>query len=134
MKRTLLASAALLGLMLGAADAQQAVQHIPSTGLVNNLVVKNAPGSLVSFNCTAVTGGAAGYCVAVNAVTAPSGGSSIAPLDFCYFDTTARGCSLAHLPGAANYTTGIVVLVTSAASPFTYTTGTDTAAVSADYQ
>src|SRR5580693_6934781 len=119
-----------LALSTGVAIAQQASQHIPSTGLVTSLVVKAAPGSLVGFNCTGIAGGSAGFCVAVNATTAPSTGT-IVPVDFCYFDTTARGCSLNHLPGAVNYTTGIVILMTSAVSPYTYTTGTDTGAISA---
>jgi hypothetical protein len=55
-------------------------------------------------------------------------------LDFCYFDTTARGCSLSRIPLAANYSAGITILLTSAVTPYTYTTGTDTGAISADYQ
>jgi hypothetical protein len=129
-----------LGLIAGisllaacSALAQQASQHAVSPALVTSLVAKASPGSLVGFNCSSIAGGAAGFCVAVNATTAPSTGT-IVPIDFCYFDTSARGCSLNHLPGAVNYTTGIVILMTSAASPYTYTTGTDTGAISADYQ
>lgn len=131
MRRSIIAIAVLL-LAITAAVAQ-AVQHAVSSTLVTSLVVKAAPGSLVSFNCVGIAGAAAGFCVAVNATSAPGVGA-ITPLDFCWFDTTARGCSLAHLPGAANYNSGIVILMTSAASPYTYTTGTDTGAISADYQ
>jgi hypothetical protein len=120
-------------LSVGAAVAQQASQHAASASLVTSLVAKAAPGSLVGFNCTGIAGGSAGFCVAVNATSAPSTGA-VVPLDWCYFDTTARGCSLNHLPGAVNYTTGIVILMTSATTPYTYTTGTDTGAISADYQ
>lgn len=136
MKRLLLVSAAVAALMVGDAIAQQSSQHASSTGLVTSLVAKAAPGSLVGFNCTSVTGAAAGFCVGYNATAAPSTGALTGSLvlDYCYFDTSARGCSLNHLPGAVNYNAGIVILMTSAATPFTYTTGTDTGAISADYQ
>lgn len=109
--------------------------HIATNALNTSLLVKNTPGTLVGFNCTAITGAAAGYCIAYNANTVPGTGSltGTSVLDVCYFDTTARGCSLAHLPNGALYTSGIVILVTSASTPFTYTTGTDTAFISADF-
>jgi hypothetical protein len=131
--RIIKATIAALLLSGTAVFAQQASNHAVSSSLVTSLVAKASPGSLVGFNCTGIAGGAAGFCVAVNATSAPSTGA-ITPLDFCYFDTSARGCSLNHLPGAINYTTGIVILMTSASSPYTYTTGTDTGAMSADYQ
>lgn len=120
-------------LLAGTAGAQQAFKHVVSSALVTSLVAKAGPGSLAGFNCTSVTGGAAGFCVAVNLTAAPSPSASITPLDFCYFDTTARGCSLSRIPNVVNYGTGLVILMTSAASPYTYTTGTDTGAISADY-
>jgi hypothetical protein len=99
------------------------------------LVAKASSGILLGFNCTSITGGAAGYCIAYNATSAPAPGALTGAnvLDSCFFDTTARGCSLSRIPIGATYGTGIVILVSSAASPFTYTTGTDTAYVSADF-
>jgi hypothetical protein len=112
------------------------VSHAASSGLVNNLSVKASSGNLYGFNCTGIAGAAAGFCVAYAGATTPGTGALTAAnvLDYCYFDTTARGCSLTHAPNSVAYSGGIQILVTSAASPFTYTTGTDTAAVSADYQ
>lgn len=111
------------------------VSHASTTALANSLAVKAAPGTLFGFNCSGVAGAAAGYCIAYNATVAPGGGALTGSLvlDICYFDTTARGCSLAR-NSPISYSAGIVILVTSATTPFTYTTGTDTAFVSADYQ
>lgn len=113
-----------------------AVTHAISTALANNLTVKAVSGNLLGYNCTAITGGAAGYCVAYNSATVPATGALVGSnvLDYCYFDITPRGCSLSRVPVSALYPAGIQILVTTAASPYTYTTGTDTAAISADYQ
>jgi len=96
-------------------------------------VLKASAGNLYSINATSITGGSAGFLVAINASTVPTNGTAITPLDFCYFNSLA-GCSLSHGNLPVNYSTGIVVLVTTAASPFTYTTGVDTAAISGDFQ
>lgn len=109
--------------------------HIATSSLGTSLLVKTSPGTLAGFNCTAITGGGAGYCVAYNAASIPSTGSLTGAnvLDVCYFDTSARGCSLAHVENGALYTSGIVIVMTSASTPFTYTTGTDTGFISADF-
>jgi hypothetical protein len=107
------------------------------TSLGNSLVAKGSAGNLLGFYCTAITGGAAGYCVAYNATTAPSPGALTGALvlDVCAFDTGSKGCSLSRIPGPPrNYSTGITILVTSSSTPFTYTTGVDTAYISADVQ
>jgi hypothetical protein len=137
-----------LSLLLGHAHAQSPVTpglqqtngsggpvwHAATTTLTDHLLVKNIAGTVGGFNCTAVTGGAAGYCVAYDAASVPGTGAlSGTVIDVCYFDTTARGCSLAHIPNGVLTTKGIVILMTSAATPFTYTTGTDTGFISADY-
>lgn len=112
------------------------VSHAVTTALANNLNVKATAGSLVGFNCSSITGAAAGFCLAYNGSSTPGTGALTGAnvLDFCYFDTTARGCSLSHVSVQVAYSTGIQILVTSAISPYTYTTGTDTAAITADYQ
>jgi hypothetical protein len=112
------------------------VSHASTTALGTSLVGKASPGSLFGFNCSGIAGGAAGYCIAYNGTSAPGTGALTGAnvLDFCYFDTSARGCSLSRIPLAASYSTGIVLLLSSAASPYTYTTGTDTGAITIDYQ
>lgn len=136
-RRWLTCAAALAAALFFASplDAQTATNHAATTALGTSLVVKNYAGALAGFNCSSITGGAAGFCVAYNASSVPSTGALTGTqvLDFCYFDTTARGCSLSRIPLAASYSTGIVILMTSASSPYTYTTGTDTGAISADY-
>jgi hypothetical protein len=111
------------------------VQHKHVSSLGTSLAVKDLPGTVAGFNCTAIAGGAAGYCVAYDATAVPSTGALTGALvlDACYFDTTARGCALAHLPNGVLTTKGIVILLTSATTPFTYMTGTDTGYISADY-
>ena len=113
-----------------------AITHTSTTALATTLNAKNTSAQLFGFNCTAITGGAAGFCIAYNGATTPSTGALTGAnvLDFCYFDTTARGCSLGRAPTSAPYSAGVQILVTSAATPYTYTTGTDTAAISADVQ
>ena len=111
------------------------MSHASTTALAASLAVSKTAGShLADFYCTAITGGSAGFCVAYNAAV-PSAGALTGNLvlDFCYFDTTARGCSLSRLPNSIVYSADISILVTSNASPYIYTTGTDTAAIAADY-
>lgn len=115
------------------AGANAATSHGVTGALAASLVLKASAGNLYSYNCTAIAGGVAGYCVAVNLTAAPGAGA-ITPLDFCYFPAGAAGCSLGHAPLPIAYSTGITVLVSSATSPYIYTTGVLTAAISGDYQ
>jgi hypothetical protein len=98
--------------------------------------VKASAGNLYNFNCTAISGAAAGFCVAYNGAATPGTGALTAAnvLDFCFMDTTARGCSLTRIPMYINYSAGIQILITSAATPYTYTTGVLTGAIEADFQ
>lgn len=119
------------------ARAQTAsLTHASSQSLGTSLVVEANPNHVLSaFGCTAITGGAAGFCVAYSGATVPGTGALTAAnvIDYCWFPTTAQGCSFSRIPLGAIYQAGIVILLTSAASPFTYTTGTDTGALWADY-
>jgi hypothetical protein len=117
-------------------SSTSALSHASVTALGNSLVVKASAGNLYAFNCSAIAGAAAGNCIAYNGTAAPGTGALTGAnvLDSCNFDTTTKGCSLSRIPMGVNYSTGIVILVSSAASPFTYTTGTDTAFISADYK
>lgn len=117
------------------AQAGGTTNHPSAPSLATSLIALPNEGMLASFNCTAITGGAAGYCVAYDSATVPSPGAltGASVRDVCYFSGTA-GCSLTHMPFLAAFNNGIVILVTTASSPFTYTTGTDTAFISADVQ
>lgn len=119
----------------GGGSSAFTVPHASSVGTVSALAVKTSSGFLLGFNCTGITGAAAGFCVAYNSATTPSAGAltAAAVLDYCFFDTTARGCSLGRAPSQVAYSAGIQILVTTATSPYTYTTGA-AAAVSADFQ
>jgi hypothetical protein len=114
--------------------ALQTNSHAHAQSLVTSLVAKASAGNLLGFYCNAITGAAPGYCIAINATAAPSSGSSVTPIDLCYFDGTPGGCSLSRIPTAIAASTGIVILLSSAATPFTYTTGVDTGFIGADYQ
>lgn len=118
-----------------AAWPQAATNHSSSPSLGTSLVVKATPGSLAGFYCTGIAGASGGNCIAYNATAAPSTGALTGTLvlDSCNFDTTTKGCSLSRIPLAAFYSAGIVILLSSAASPFTYTTGTDTGFIGADF-
>jgi hypothetical protein len=109
--------------------------HANSSALENSHVIKATSGILGNFYCTAITGGAAGYCIVYNGTSVPATGALTATnvLDSCYIPATATGCAFQHMPFPVYYSSGIVILISSAATPFTYTTGTDTGFISADY-
>jgi hypothetical protein len=107
--------------------------HTTTGALAASLVAKGSAGNLGAFNCTAITGGAAGYCIAINAISAPTSGSAITPISVCMFDTTTRGCSISRLPDTILMGTGIVILLSTNASPYTFTSGADTGFIEADY-
>ena len=118
----------------GSASSTYANSHGATSALAASLVLKASAGNLYSVNATAITGGAAGYLVVINATSAPTNGAAITPLDFCYFGANPAGCSLSHGHIPINYSAGMVALITTAASPYTYTSGTDTGAISGDFQ
>jgi hypothetical protein len=132
-----------LGTLNGAATAANqlpssassaATSTCSSTAMEASHICKASAGNLYGFYCN-VVGGAAGWCIAYNSTTVP--GSSLTGaqvLDSCQFAAGAMGCSLDRIPFPRQYGTGIVILVSTAANPFTFTTGTDTAYISADYQ
>ena len=95
--------------------------HAATGALASNLVLKAAPGALIDAACVGVSSSVAGYCVVINATAAPSSGAAITPLDVCAYPAGATGCAISRAGAADSYSTGVVVLATSAASPFTYT-------------
>jgi hypothetical protein len=136
MKKLALAAALWLGLSAAAALAQTAtLLHASSNALGNNLLVETNPQHVLSaFGCTAIAGGTTGTCIAYNAATVPGTGSLTGAqvIDSCQI-TSAAGCSFSRIPLGAEYSTGIVILLSSAVTPFTYTTGTLTGFLWADY-
>lgn len=118
--------------------AATALNHSKSAALESSRVASVVAANLYSYSCTAITGtitAGSSYSVAYNANAAPSAGALTASLvlDVCTISASS-GCSLGHLPNGVNYGAGIVILLTSAATPFTYTTGTNTGFLSADYK
>lgn len=100
---------------------------------VTSLSAKASAGNLYSWKCDAIAGSVAGYCIVYNSSSTPGTGALTAAnvVDWCYFSTPA-GCSGNYNPGpVANYSAGIQVLISSASTPFTYTTGTLTGAINA---
>lgn len=76
----------------------------------------------------------AGFLVIVDQTSVPATGSITNVIDFCVLPANGQ-CSINSKPGPpTKYLNGIVALITSAASPFTYTTGTVTAAIHAEAQ
>lgn len=117
-------------------SASVALSHLSgASASITSLVLKNTSGNLYDFNCSAITGGVAGFCIAYNGASAPSTGALTAGnvIDFCEFGTTAAGCSFSRIPMAVNASSGIVILISSASTPYTYTTGTLTGAIEGDY-
>lgn len=125
--------------MCGVVFAQTAsYSHAETASLTTSLVAESKPLHMLrSGTCTGITGGAAGYCIAYNGAVAPGTGSLTAAnvLDACGFAASSTvGCNLNIPPeGGYQFPVGIVILISSAASPFTYTTGTDTGFITANY-
>jgi hypothetical protein len=92
---------------------------------LNNLVLKAAPGNLLSVYATNLTA-TAGFLVVLNSTTSPGDGA-ITPLD-CV-PLPANGiASINYGPNpSAIYSTGMTAVVSSATTCFTKTTGTITA-------
>lgn len=113
-----------------------ALQHASTTSLGTYLLAKSSTGNLYGYNCTGITGGSAGYCIAYNGSSVPGTGALTGAnvLDFCFFGSSAQGCSLSRIPMSVNYGNGIVILISTATTPYTYTTGTATGAITADYK
>ena len=111
-----------------------ASKTVSASASVTSLVVKASAGNLYGAYCTGIAGGA-GYMIVYNGTTAPSTGALTAAnvLDFAYFNGVA-GCAITYsgIP-PVNYSTGIVILLSSASTPFTYTTGTVTGAIVGTY-
>jgi hypothetical protein len=101
-----------------------AIAPTTNSTAANNVVLKAAPGNVYSAAATNLTS-TQGYLVLINATAAPADGT-----------ITPKACTLLPANGSASisygdipalYDTGVVAVVTSAASCFTKTTGVITA-------
>lgn len=112
------------------------IPHAPvvgATGAITSLVLKasatSSPGGLVwahAENATAT----AGYCIIYNAASAPSTGplTAASVLDFQAIPASGY-CDFDLSTHPINASTGVVVLLSSAATPYTYTTGAITGSI-----
>jgi len=94
--------------------------HGASTVLGTSLVAKAATGSLYGFYGSAITGGSRGYCIAYNASAAPAPGllTGTNVLSMNVISRTAAYHRARHTAWASP------ILVSNAATAFTYATGT----------
>lgn len=118
-----------------AAAQTASLLHASTASLANNLLVEANPQHVLSaFGCAAIAGGTAGTCIAFNAATVPGSGSLTGAqvLDACEFNSVV-GCTFSRIPQGTEYSQGIVILLSSALTPYTYTTGTITGFLWADY-
>jgi hypothetical protein len=107
--------------------AADGITVVSSPSLEASLVLKASAGNLYYAEVT--NGGTTGgFAVVMNEATA-SGTGSIAPSLFAPLPPNGRVVFGPFNPIPANFNAGITVLVTSATTPFTYTTGTITAAI-----
>jgi hypothetical protein len=98
-----------------------------------SLVLKAGAGNFYSGSAVNTTA-TAGFCLVVNATSAPSTGAAVTPLLFAVLPANGS-CSLGVDSGIPSvFSTGITFLVSSNASPFTFTSGTITAAISGKVQ
>lgn len=113
-----------------------ALSHASTTTLGTSLLANNSAGNLYAYHCDAITGGSQGYCIAYNNATVPSTGALTGSkvLDFCTFTAMQPWCALSRIPMSVNYGSGIVILISTAADPYTYTTGVATGAITVDYK
>ncbi len=113
-----------------------ALSHASTTALATSLLVANSSKNLHAYHCDAITGGSQGYCIAYNNATVPSTGALTGSkvLDFCTFTAMQPWCALSRIPMSVNYGSGIVILISTAADPYTYTTGVATGAITVDYK
>lgn len=106
---------------------------VSPSGAVTSLVLKNSPtsnpGGVTRYHAENASA-TIGYCVLYNATAAPAPGALTAGLvlDFQLFPANGY-CDVDHTLQPVAASVGAVVLLTSAATPFTYTTGAITGSI-----
>lgn len=108
--------------------ASAGITPTPSGSAVASLALKASPGNFYSATAVNVTA-TAGFCLIINAVSAPTTGSAVTPLEFAVLPASGQ-CSIGTDAGIPSvFSTGITFLVSSNASPYIFTSGTITAAI-----
>lgn len=111
------------------ATAAAGITPVVSASLEASHVLKNAPGNLYSVFASNLTGGTVGNLQIFNATSVPSDGA-VTPLVCVPFDAGGKAMAF-YSPGPpAVFSTGIVAVISSAASCFTKTTGVLTGFIS----
>lgn len=106
------------------------ILSVTSPSAASSLVVKAAPGNLYSVYATNLTA-TAGLLIVVNATAVPATGALSVPVLDCVVLPANASVSVNFAPTPPKiYTTGIVALISSSASCWTWTTGTVTAFIS----
>lgn len=106
-----------------------AITPVASGAAAASLVLKASAGNLYSASAVNATA-TAGFCLVVNLTAAPGSGSAVTPLAFAVLPASGQ-CSINYAPGPpAAFSTGITFLVSSNASPYTFTSGVITAGMS----
>lgn len=108
-----------------------ATPTVSPANTATSLVLKASPSTVgvQSFHAE-TTGSAAGFCVLYNGTAAPGTGALTAANVLAFQSFPSNGwCDWTATSNAITASIGAVVLVTSAATPFTYTTGVVTAAI-----
>ena len=105
---------------------------VTSAAAENNHVLKATPGTIYSVYATNLTA-TAGFLVVLDAVSAPSDGA-IVPLDCVPLPASGAASISWQTDPLKTYSTGITVVLTSASTCFTKTTGTITGFISGEVQ
>ncbi len=110
-------------------NALGGITPVASSSAGSSLVLKASAGNFYSGSAVNATS-TAGFCLIINATSAPTTGSAVAPLAFAVLPASGQ-CSIGNDAGIPSvFSTGITFLVSSNASPFTFTSGAITAAIS----
>jgi hypothetical protein len=105
------------------------ITKVVSAALESSHVIKAAPDNLYAIYASNLTGGVAGNLLVLNSTTVPGDGA-VTPIDCVPFDSSGKA-QIFYAPGPpAVFSTGIVAVISSAASCFTKTTGVLTGFIS----
>lgn len=118
-------------IVVPSATAAVGITPVVTGAAANNVVLKATPGNVYSAAATNLTT-TAGFLVLLNVTASPADGA-ITPLA-CAQLPSSGSASITYGGIPAVFSTGIVAVVTSAASCFTKTTGTLTAHISGQVQ
>lgn len=110
----------------GVTEYAPAVRPQANASAGASLVLKASPGTFF-YGQAANTTATAGFCLLIDATSAPNSGASVTPLAFAALPASGTCVLGSGVP--MSFLTGIVFLVSSNSSPFTFTSGTITAGI-----